>query len=108
MTDTEYLEKLKSHIHWEEGMDETMLPFYIGQAKTYVQNAIGREVEYLVIMVAGIFYEYRVSEKELGDALDALTPFFVQENYSEVDATSQDTSTTLVTQELYSDGTTTN
>ncbi len=89
-------------------MDETMLPFYIEQAKKYVQNAIGREVEYLVIMVAGIYHEYRVSEKELGDALDALTPFFVQENYSEVDTTSQDTSTTLVTQELYSDGTTTN
>jgi hypothetical protein len=98
--------KLKSHIHWEEGMDDTMLPFYIEQAKRYVQNALGRQVEYLVIMVAGIFYEYRVSEKELGDALDALTPFFVQENYSETDNISQDSDTTLVTQELYSDGTT--
>lgn len=87
-------------------MDETMLPFYIEQAKRYVQNALGRQVEYLVIMVAGIFYEYRVSEKELGDALDALTPFFVQENYSEADTISQDSDTTLVTQELYSDGTT--
>ncbi len=87
-------------------MDDTMLPFYIEQAKRYVQNALGRQVEYLVIMVAGIFYEYRVSEKELGDALDALTPFFVQENYSETDNISQDSDTTLVTQELYSDGTT--
>lgn len=93
----ELVAKLKSHIHWEEGMDDTMLSFYIDQAKKYVQNAIGRQVEYLVIMVAGIFYEYRVSEKELGDALDALTPFFVQENYSDLDAT-------LVTQELYSNG----
>ncbi|MEB9136686.1 phage gp6-like head-tail connector protein, partial [Bacillus cereus] len=23
------IEKLKSHIHWEEGMDEAMLSFYI-------------------------------------------------------------------------------
>ena len=32
-------------------------------------------------MVAGIYYDYRVSEKELEQALDALTPFFVQEVY---------------------------
>ena len=31
-------------------------------------------------MVAGIYYDYRVSEK-LEQALDALTPFFVQEVY---------------------------
>lgn len=99
----ELIQKLKKHIHWEEGMDDSMLSFYLEQAKTYVQNALGRQVEYLVIMVAGIFYEYRVSEKELGEALDALTPFFVQENYSDMDTTSQETDTTLVTQELYSD-----
>ncbi|MED2985476.1 head-tail connector protein [Bacillus thuringiensis] len=73
------IEKLKSHIHWEEGMDETMLSFYINQAKTYVKNATGKQTEYLIIMVAGIFYDYRVAEKELEQALDALTPFFVQE-----------------------------
>ncbi|ANS51258.1 phage protein [Bacillus thuringiensis] len=75
------IEKLKSHIHWEEGMDDSLLSFYITQAKTYVKNACGREVEYLVIMCAGIFYEYRVAEKELEQALDALTPFFIQEVY---------------------------
>ncbi|MEM5663818.1 head-tail connector protein [Bacillus toyonensis] len=73
------IEKLKSHIHWEEGMDETMLSFYINQAKTYVKNATGKQTEYLIIMVAGIFYDYRVAEKELEQALDALTPFFIQE-----------------------------
>ncbi|MEK4889727.1 head-tail connector protein [Bacillus sp. FSL M7-0996] len=75
----DFIEKLKSHIHWEEGMDETMLSFYINQAKTYVKNATGKQTEYLIIMVAGIFYDYRVAEKELEQALDALTPFFVQE-----------------------------
>jgi hypothetical protein len=89
VTDEEYLQKLKSHIHWEEGMDDTMLPFYITQGKNYVQKAVGKEVEYLVIMCAGIFYEYRVAEKELGEALNALTPFFVQEVYSDAETTNE-------------------
>jgi hypothetical protein len=89
MTNEEYLQKLKIHIHWEEGMDGTMLPFYITQGKNYVQKAVGKEVEYLVIMCAGIFYEYRVAEKELGEALDALTPFFVQEVYSDAETTNE-------------------
>ncbi|MDF9627091.1 head-tail connector protein [Bacillus cereus] len=75
------IDKLKAHIHWEEGMDESLLSFYIEQAKTYVKNATGKQTEYLIIMVAGIIYDYRVSEKELEQALDALTPFFVQEVY---------------------------
>ncbi|GAB6474511.1 head-tail connector protein [Bacillus cereus] len=77
----ELVEKLKSHIHWEEGMDESMLSSYIKQGQRYVKKACGREVEYLVIMCAGIFYEYRVAEKELGQALDAITPFVIQEQY---------------------------
>ncbi|WP_367899806.1 head-tail connector protein [Bacillus pseudomycoides] len=79
----ELIEKLKSHIHWEEGMDESMLSFYINQAKTYVKNATGKQAEYLIIMVAGIYYDYRVAEKELEQALDALTPMFVQEVYAD-------------------------
>ncbi|PGC39815.1 head-tail connector protein [Bacillus pseudomycoides] len=75
------INKLKSHIHWEEGMDDSMLSFYIEQGQRYVKKACGKEVEYLVIMCAGIFYEYRVAEKELEQALDALTPFFIQEVY---------------------------
>lgn len=88
MTEQEYIEKLKSHIHWEEGMDDSMLSFYISQGKNYVQKAIGKEVEYLVIMCAGIFYEYRIAEKELSEALDAMTPFFVQEGFSDVETSS--------------------
>lgn len=77
------IEKLKSHIHWEEGMDDCLLSFYIEQAKTYVKNATGKQTEYLIIMVAGIYYDYRVAEKELEQALDALTPMFVQEVYAD-------------------------
>ncbi|MDZ3951852.1 head-tail connector protein [Bacillus thuringiensis] len=79
----ELIEKLKSHIYWEEGMDDSLLSFYIEQAKTYVKNATGKQTEYLIIMVAGLIYDYRVSEKELEQALDALTPFFVQEVYAD-------------------------
>ncbi|MEK4201153.1 MULTISPECIES: head-tail connector protein [unclassified Cytobacillus] len=77
----ELVVKLKSHIHWEEGMDDSMLSFYIDNAKRYVKRATGKQTEYLIIMVAGIMYEYRVAEKELSEALDAMTPFFVQEVY---------------------------
>ncbi|HFK1791388.1 TPA: head-tail connector protein [Bacillus pacificus] len=83
----ELIEKLKSHIHWEEGMDDSLLSFYLTNAQRYVQNATGSQIEYLVIMVAGIMYEYRVSEKELEQALNALTPFFVQEVFIDVEET---------------------
>jgi asparagine synthetase A len=85
----ELIPKLKSHIHWEEGMDDTMLSFYIDQARVYVMNATGKQTEYLIVMVAGIFYEYRVAEKELEEALNAMTPFFVQEVFSDAEETSE-------------------
>lgn len=81
--------KLKSHIHWEEGMDDTMLSFYLDNAKRYVKAATGSQTEYLIIMVAGIMYEYRVAEKELGEALDAMTPFFIQEVFADGTETDQ-------------------
>jgi hypothetical protein len=83
MNDQEYIEKLKPHIHWEEGMDDSMLSFYITRAKKYVKKATGGQDEWLIIMFAGIFYEYRVSEKELKEALDAMTPFLIQEVFEE-------------------------
>ncbi|MDR4442621.1 phage gp6-like head-tail connector protein, partial [Bacillus cereus] len=63
------------------GMDYSMLSFYIDPTKTYVKNATGNQTEYLIITVAGLIYDYRVSEKELEQALDALTPCLVQEVY---------------------------
>lgn len=82
-------EKLKSHIGFEEGMDVSMLSFYIDTAKKYVKNATGGQAEYLVLMVAGIMYEYRVSEKELAQALNAITPFIVQEVFSDGETTDE-------------------
>lgn len=74
-------EKLKSHLHFEEGMDNSLLELYIKNAEKYVKKATGKQTEYLIIMVAGIMFEYRVAEKELGEALEAMTPFFVQEAF---------------------------
>lgn len=72
------VERFRSHINFEEGMDETMLPFYLEMAKNYVRTATGGQQEYLILMVAGIAFEYRVSEGELDKALDAITPFIIQ------------------------------
>jgi hypothetical protein len=78
----ELIEKFKEHIR-EEDTEDSVLSFYLEQGRNYVRNATGKETEYLVIMCAGLFYEYRISEKKLGEALDAMTPFFVQEVYSD-------------------------
>ncbi|MDZ5758704.1 head-tail connector protein [Carnobacterium maltaromaticum] len=80
---TSLVDKLKSHIQFEEGMDDSTLSFYIENAKDYVKKATGGEKEYLIIMIAGIMFDYRVSEKEMGDALDAMTPFFVLEVFAD-------------------------
>ncbi len=76
-------EKLKSHIHWEEGMDESMLSLYLESAKKYVKKATGKETEYLVLLVAGIMYDYRIADEQMKEALDAITPFIVQEVYDD-------------------------
>lgn len=79
----ELIDKLKSHLHWEEGMDDSMLPFYLDNAKRYVQKATDGQSEYLVLLVAGIMYEYRVSEEELMKALNAITPFIILEQFDD-------------------------
>lgn len=80
---SDLVKKLKSHIHWEEGMDDSMLSFYIESAQKYVKTATGKTDEYLVLMVAGIMHDYRVSDWQLKEALDAITPFIVQEVYDD-------------------------
>lgn len=83
----ELVKKLKSHILWEEGMDDSMLSFYIKSAQRYVKTATGKETEYLVLMVAGIMYDYRISDWQMKEALDAITPFIIQEVYDDSEET---------------------
>ena len=80
-TELTLLQKFKNHIHFEEGMDDSMLSFYLTTAERYVQRATGTTTEYLLLLVAGVMYEYRVSEELLEKALNALTPFIVQEAF---------------------------
>lgn len=82
-------DKFKAHIHFEEGMDNSMLSFYLDMAKDYVQTATGGQQEYLVLMVAGIAYEYRVAEDELDKALNAITPFIIQGVINNAEETDQ-------------------
>lgn len=77
------IEKLKRHIHWEEGMNENMLSIYVEAAQKYVKTATGGQTEYLVLLVAAIMYDYRVSDWQMKEALDAITPFFVQEVFGD-------------------------
>lgn len=80
----ELLDKLKSHIRFEEGMDDAMLPSYLAASQSYVQTATGGQDEYSILLVAGIMNEYRAADKEMQSALDAITPFLVQAVFKEV------------------------
>lgn len=82
-------EKFKAHIHFEEGMDTSMLSFYLDMAKNYVKTATGGQEEYLILMVAGIAYEYRISEDELDKAINAITPFIIQGVIQHAEETNQ-------------------
>lgn len=82
-------EKFKSHIHFEEGMDDSLLSFYLNMARNYVKTATGGQEEYLILMVAGIAYEYRISEDELDKAINAITPFIIQGVIQHAEETNQ-------------------
>lgn len=73
------LEILKEHLRIDESVEDSMLSFYLDTAKRYVKNATGTESDHLVLIVASIFYEYRVSDENMRKAFDALTPLLVQE-----------------------------
>lgn len=81
------VEKLKSHIRWEEGMDDSMLSTYLEWGERYSKRATGKVVDSIVIYAATIYYEYRAPDWQMKEALDAITPFIVQEVY--VDGTEE-------------------
>lgn len=72
----ELLATIKEHIRLEDGMDDSMLAFYLDSAHRYVLKKIGYSQEYLEIMVATVMFEHRLSSEELGKALQALEPIF--------------------------------
>lgn len=85
------LDKFKTHINIDEGMDESMLVFYLSAARHYVGNVLAKPPEYLILMAAAMFYDFRVPEKDMAAAVDSMTPFFVQEVMTEDDEADEQT-----------------
>lgn len=75
-TDNTLLAQLKQHIRFEDGMDDSMLSFYITAAERYVTKKLGVTQDYLVIMVATVMNDNRSSSEDLAEALAALEPIF--------------------------------
>ncbi|EUJ41974.1 head-tail connector protein [Brochothrix campestris] len=71
--------KLKGHIQLEGDMDESMLPFYVEAATNYVNKSTGSDEPYLIVMIAALMFEYRVSEDGLKKALKAVEPLLILE-----------------------------
>ncbi|MCY7541613.1 head-tail connector protein [Bacillus safensis] len=70
-------DQLKEHLRFDDGEEDTSLSFYLTAATNYVRNATGGEDDYLIVLLAGILFEYRV-EKNIDQALNALSPFIIQ------------------------------
>lgn len=79
MADENLQQKLKNHIRFEEGMDDSLLPFYVESATNYVMKKVGEPVDYLIIMTATVMYDNRSAGDELSAALQALEPIFALE-----------------------------
>ena len=73
------LDQVKKHIRLEDNMDDSMLSFYIPAAERYVEKKTGDKQDYLVVMVATVMYEHRLSSNELAEALQSLEPVFALE-----------------------------
>ena len=71
-------DRLKEHLRIEDSEEDSLLSFYLQSATNYIRRATGREDDHLIILAAGIFYEFRVTEKSMSLALDALTPLILQ------------------------------
>lgn len=76
----------KSHIQFEEGMDDTMLEFYLNMGKRYAKRATDNENSSVAYYIASIFWLYKVPESEMENAFNALTPLILQEGLVKEDA----------------------
>lgn len=73
------LEGFKSHIQFEEGMDYSLLSFYLDMGKRYAKRATDDENSSVAYYIASIFWLYKVPESEMENAFNALTPLILQE-----------------------------
>ncbi|MED1173687.1 MULTISPECIES: head-tail connector protein [Bacillus] len=70
-------DRLIEHLKLDDSEEESLLSFYLESATNYIKAATGYENDHLIILLAGIFYEYRVTEKSMSLAVDALTPLII-------------------------------
>lgn len=80
------LDGFKEHIQFEDGMDETMLNFYLNMGKRYAKRATDNENSSVAYYIASIFWMYKVPEAEMESAFNALTPLILQEGLVKEDA----------------------
>ncbi|MCV2499600.1 phage gp6-like head-tail connector protein [Melissococcus plutonius] len=73
------LDEFKKHLQFEDGMDESMLGFYLDMGKKYAQRATDHENSPVAYYIASIFWLYKVPEQEMTNALNALTPLILSE-----------------------------
>ncbi|PQG37249.1 hypothetical protein CUS12_11815 [Enterococcus faecalis] len=73
------LEGFKSHLQFEEGMDDAMLSFYLDMGKKYAKRATDDENSSVAYYIASIFWLYKVPETEMENAFNALTPLILNE-----------------------------
>lgn len=76
----EELTNFKSHIAWEEGMDDSMLSFYLAYGKKYAYRATDKTAIEVAMLVASVLWEWKVPEDGMDKAMAALTPLIVQES----------------------------
>ncbi|MBO0467928.1 phage gp6-like head-tail connector protein [Enterococcus plantarum] len=80
------LEGFKEHIQFEEGMDDSMLSFYLDMGKKYAKRATDDENSSVAYYIASIFWQYRTPESEMESAFNSLTPLILQEGLVKDDA----------------------
>lgn len=73
------LDGFKQHIQFEEGMDDSMLDFYLEMGKKYAKRATDDENSPVAYYIGSIFWLYRTPESEMESAFNALTPLILQE-----------------------------
>ncbi|EOI57419.1 hypothetical protein [Enterococcus gilvus] len=72
-------DEFKKHLQFEEGMDDTLLPFYLDMGKKYAKRATDDENSPVAYYLGGIFWLYKIPEQEMESAFNALTPLILQE-----------------------------
>lgn len=80
------VEGFKQHIQFEEGMDDSMLSFYLDFGKKYAKRATGNENCEAAYYLATIFLTFKVPETEMENAFNSLTPLLLQESLVNDDA----------------------